>query len=96
MDPSEQLPDHSAGIMSPQSSVDASSRDRAVVTEGKPLDLEWACVICSLMGLEFLACIVYLTHLHTYMYMPKGLYWYTYILAYKPQGCDFLVVADIW
>ena len=66
MDPNEQLPDHSAGIMSPQSSVDASSRDRAVVTEGKPLDIEWGCVICSVMGLEFLACIVYLTHMHTY------------------------------
>lgn len=39
MDPSsveQQLPDLSGGIVSPQSSVDASSRDRAMVTEGKP------------------------------------------------------------
>ncbi len=38
MDPSEQQLDLSAGIVSPQGSVDVSSRDRAVVTEGKPLD----------------------------------------------------------
>lgn len=55
MDPSEQQADLSAGIVSPQSSVDASSRDRAVVTEGKPFGflIEWGCVICSFMGLEF-------------------------------------------
>ena len=39
MNPNEQaLVDLSAGILSPQSSVDVTSRDRAMVTEGRRLD----------------------------------------------------------
>ena len=36
MDHGDQALEMSAGVLSPQSSVDLTSRDRALVTEGKP------------------------------------------------------------